>query len=321
MVWFNLNYSNCFNAKIISLHKIYQHFQFRFNQSFRIFNFNPKVSLPVILVFGALMIVKLPQDFFYPLLYFSMVLVFHINRKDIPFLKKTFISNWRLIVFLESAFIYTLFLMANINYKIEKFGLLAFLATISLCFLQPRSKPFPTLQWNFISNDLFEWKSYFRKNTWMFIVTYIIVVASAYHHASLILGGVFLLDFLSHIYENNENKEMLEVYFKKMSFKDKIYKNFLFFNALLLPIYILFLILNFNESLYLLYYIFFMNCYFLLIITRKYRLYHHHEKANYFSIAVFIEYFVYSMLIIPALIMIRLNIKEAEQNIRNYVGN
>lgn len=301
------------------MYKIYQHFQFRFNQSFRIFNFNPKVSLPIILVFGALMIVELPQTIFYPLLYFSMVLVFHINRKDIPFLKKTFISNWRFIIFLESAFIYTLFLMANINYKIEKFGLLAFLAIISLCFLQPRSKPFPTLQWNFISNDLFEWKSYMRKNTWMFIVTYIILIASAYHQASLILCGIFLLDYLSHVYENNENKEMLEVYFKKMNFKDKIYKNLIFFNALLSPTYIVFFILN--ESLYLLYYIFFMNCYFLLILTRKYKLYHHHEKANYFSIAVFIEYFAYSITIIPALIMIRLNTKEAQQNISKYVGN
>lgn len=318
---FILNYSNRFNAKIISLHKIYQHFQFRFNQSFRIFNFNPKVSLPVILVFGALMIVKFPQTVFYPLLYFSLVLIFHINRKDIPFLKKTFISNWRFIIFLESAFIYTLFLMANINYKIEKFGLLAFAAIISLCFLQPKIKPFPTLQWNFISSDLFEWKSYLRKNTWMFIFTYIILLLSAYNQASLILCGIFLLDFLSHVYENNENKEMLEVYFKKISFKDKIYKNVVFFNTLLLPTYIGFLILNFNESLYLLYYIFFMNCYFLLILTRKYRLYHHHEKANYFSIAVFIEYFVYSMLIIPAFIMIRLNTKEAQQNIKNYVGN
>lgn len=303
------------------MYKIYQHFQFRFNQSFRIFNFNPKVSLPIILVFGALMIVELPQTIFYPLLYFSMVLVFHINRKDIPFLKKTFISNWRFIIFLESAFIYTLFLMANINYKIEKFGLLAFLAIISLCFLQPRSKPFPTLQWNFISNDLFEWKSYLRKNTWMFIVTYIILIASAYHQASLILCGIFLLDYLSHVYENNEDKEMLEVYFKKMNFKDKIYKNVIFFNALLSPTYIVFFILNFNESLYLLYYIFFMNCYFLLILTRKYKLYHHQEKANYFSIAVFIEYFAYSITIIPALIMIRLNTKEAQQNISKYVGN
>jgi hypothetical protein len=303
------------------LHKIYQHFQFRFNQSFRIFNFNPKVSLPVILVFGALMIVKFPQTVFYPLLYFSMVLVFHINRIDIPFLKKTFISNWRLIIFLESAFIYMLFLIANINYKIEKFGLLAFVAIILLCFLQPKSKPFPTLQWNFISNDLFEWKSYMRKNTWMFILTYIIVVASAYHQASLILCGIFLLDYLSHVYENNENKEMLEVYFKKMNFKDKIYKNVVFFNALLSPTYIGFLIFNFNESLYLLYYIFFMNCYFLLILTRKYKLYQHHEKANYFSIAVFIEYFAYSITIIPALIMIRLNSKEAQQNISKYVGN
>lgn len=303
------------------MYKIYKHFQFRFNQSFRIFNYNPKISLPIFLVFGMLMIVEFPKTFLYPLLYFSMTLVFHINRKDIPFLKKIFINHWRLIIFFESSFIYTLFLMANINYKIEKFGLMMFLATVSLCFLQPKSKPFPTLQWNFISNDLFEWKSYLRKNTWMFILTYLVVIASAYHQASLILCGIFLLDYLSHVYENNENKEMLEVYFKKINFKDKIYKNIVFFNALLSPTYIAFLIINFKENLYLLYYIFFMNLYFLLILTRKYKLYHHHEKANYFSIVVFIEYFVYSMLIIPAFIIIRINIKEAQQNIKNYVGN
>ncbi|MGI9653160.1 hypothetical protein [Chryseobacterium sp. RLHN22] len=303
------------------MHKIYQHFQFRFNQSFRIFNFNPKVSLPVILVFGALMIVEFPKAYLYPLLYFSLALVFHINRKDIPFLRKIFVSNWRFIIFLESAVIYFIFLLTNINYKIEKFGLMMLGALILLCFLEPKSKPFPTLQWNFISNDLFEWKSYLRKNTWMFIFTYVIIIASAYYPASLILGGIFLLDYLSHVYENNENKEMLEVYFKKISFKDKIYKNLIFFNSLLLPTYITFLIINFNENLYLLYYIFFMNLYFLLIITRKYKVYHHHEKSSYFSIAVFIEFFAYSMLIIPAFIMIRLNSKEAQQNIKNYVGN
>lgn len=303
------------------MHKIYQHFQFRFNQSFRIFNFNPKVSLLVILVFGALMIVEFPKTYLYPLLYFSLALVFHINRKDIPFLRKIFVNNWRLIIFFESAMIYSIFLLTNINYKIEKFGLMMLGALILLCFLEPKSKPFPTLQWNFISNDLFEWKSYLRKNTWMFIFTYMIIIASAYYPASLILGGIFLLDYLSHVYENNENKEMLEVYFKKISFKDKIYKNLIFFNSLLLPTYIIFLIINFNENLYLLYYIFFMNLYFLLILTRKYKLYHHHEKSNYFSIAVFIEFFVYSMLIIPALIIIRLNSKDAQQNIKNYVGN
>jgi len=303
------------------LQKIYRHFQFRFNQSFRIFNFNPKVSLPVFLIFGVLMIIELPEIYLYPLLYFSLVLVFHINRKDIPFLKKIFIHNWRLIIFLESAIIYTIILMANINYKIEKFGLMMFGSVVLLCFLQPKPQPFPTLQWNFISNDLFEWKSYLRKNTWMFILTYLIIIASAYYPASLILCGIFLLDYLSHVYEHNENKEMLEVYFKKMSFKYKIYKNLIFFNSLLLPTYIVFIIINFNESLYLLYYIFFMNLYFLLIITRKYKLYHHHEKSSYFSIIVFIEFFTYSMLIIPAFIMIRLHMKEAQQNINQYVGN
>lgn len=267
------------------------------------------------------MIVEFPKTYLYPLLYFSLALVFHINRKDIPFLRKIFVNNWRLIIFFESAMIYSIFLLTNINYKIEKFGLMMLGALILLCFLEPKSKPFPTLQWNFISNDLFEWKSYLRKNTWMFIFTYMIIIASAYYPASLILGGIFLLDYLSHVYENNENKEMLEVYFKKISFKDKIYKNLIFFNSLLLPTHITFLIINFNENLYLLYYLFFMNLYFLLILTRKYKLYHHHEKSSYFSIAVFIEFFVYSMLIIPAFIIIRLNIKDAQQNIKNYVGN
>lgn len=303
------------------MYNIYQHFQFRFSQSLRIFNFNPKVSIPIFLVFGALMIINLPEPFFYPLLYFSIVLVFHINRKDIPFLKKVFIHRWRVIIFLESAIIYTIFLMANIHYRIEKFGVMLLAALIVFCFIQPRSKPFPTLQWNFISNDLFEWKSYLRKNTWMFIVTYIVLILSAYHRASLILCGIFLLDYLSHVYENNENKEMLEVYFKKISFNDKIYKNTVFFNVLLLPAYIGFLILNFTDSLYLLYYMLLMNSYFLLIITRKYKLYHHKEKSSYFSIAVFIEFFVYSILIVPAFIIIRLNSKEAQQNIKKYVGN
>lgn len=303
------------------MYKIYQHFQFRIDQSFRIFNLNPKVSIPAFLVFGALIFIKLPEPFLYPILYFSIVLIFHINRKDIPFLKKIFIHRFKLIIFLESAVVYTIFLMTNINYRIEKFGVIMFAALIVFCFFQPKSKQFPTLNWNFISNDLFEWKSYFRKNTWIFILTYIILILSAYHRATLILCGIFLLDYISHVYENNESKEMLEVYFKKFSFKDKIYKNTVFFNLLLLPTYIGFLVLNSTDSLYLLYYMLVMNSYFSLIITRKYKLYHHREKSSYFSIAVFIEFFVYSVLIIPAFIMIRLNSKEAQQNIKKYVGN
>lgn len=303
------------------MYKIYQHFQFRINQSFRIFNLNPKVSIPAFLVFGALIFIKLPEPVLYPILYFSIVLVFHINRKDIPFLKKIFIHRWRLIIFLESAAVYTIFVMTNINYRIEKFGVMIFAALLVFCFIQPKSKLFPTLNWNFISNDLFEWKSYLRKNTWIFILTYMILILSAYHRATLILCGIFLLDYISHVYENNESKEMLEVYFKKISFKDKIYKNTVFFNLVLLPTYIGFVVLNSTDILYLLYYMLLMNSYFSLIITRKYKLYNHREKSSYFSIAVFIEFFVYSVLIIPAFIMIRLNSREAQQNIKKYVGN
>jgi hypothetical protein len=41
------------------------------------------------------------------------------------------------------------------------------------------------------------------------------ILASSYHPATLIVVGAFALDYVSHVYEPNENKEMLEMYFRK----------------------------------------------------------------------------------------------------------
>jgi hypothetical protein len=58
---------------------------------------NPKISLPILLVLGALVAVKLPSNYYYPAIFFALTLTFHINRKDIPFLKKVFVK-----IFLKS---------------------------------------------------------------------------------------------------------------------------------------------------------------------------------------------------------------------------
>ncbi|NML69040.1 hypothetical protein HHL23_04430 [Chryseobacterium sp. RP-3-3] len=301
--------------------KLLNHLRFRLYQIFRIFNLDMKVSITFLLVFGSLIAVKLPSEHYYPGLFFMAAFVFHCSRKDIPFLKKVFEKSWRAFIVLESAFIYTVFLLGNIHYKLEETGLALYIVIAAFAFFFPKTKLDPALKWNFIPTDLFEWKTFLRKNTWFSMMGYVMVLLSSYHPGSLIVAGIFLTDFVSDIYEPYESKEMFEMYFKKLSLKEKIRKNSLFFNALLLPVYTLFLIINPYDSLYLLYYFLFMNLYFLLIITRKYKLYHYKEKRGYYNISVYLEYIFYSMTVIPALLVLRNNIKNAEQNIKTYVGD
>ena len=301
--------------------KIFHHFIFRIQQGFRIFNLNPKISLPILLVLGALIAVKLPSNYYYPAIFFALTLTFHINRKDIPFLKKVFVKNWRLIIYIESAIIYVLFILGNINYKIDKLGISLFFAIILFSFFYPKAKPNLSLKWNFIPDSLFEFRSFLRKNTWFAIIGYVIIVLSAYQTALLIFVGIFILDYFSNIYEHNENKEMLEIYFKKHSFEQKLKSNLNFFNLLLLPTYVGFLIMNYKDSIFLIYYFVFMNLYFLLILTRKYKIYNHKEKTNYYNMGVYLQYFFCSITIIPAIFVLRENIKTAKKNIKLYVGS
>ena len=133
--------------------------------------------------------------------------------------------------------------------------------------------------------------------------------------------AIILLDFFSNIYEHNESKEMLEIYFNKYSFGEKLKSNVYFFNLLLLPTYLVFLILNSEDSIYLIYYIVFMNLYFLLILTRKYKVYDYKEKTNYFNMGVFLEYFFYSITVIPAIFVLKENIRTSKKNIKLYVGS
>jgi hypothetical protein len=114
---------------------------------------------------------------------------------------------------------------------------------------------------------------------------------------------------------------MLEMYFKKHSFEEKLKTNLYFFNILLLPTYLGFLILNYEDSNFLIYYFVFMNLYFLLILTRKYKIYDHKEKTNYYNMGVYLEYFFCSITIIPAIFVLRENIKTAKRNIKLYVGS
>lgn len=264
---------------------------------------------------------KLPDNRLYPLLFFLIALSFHFRRKDIPFLKKAFIKNWRLIIFLESAFIYLFLLLGNIHYKSDILGLVGLFLVTGFPFFYPKAKINVTSKWDFIPNELFEWKCLLRKNTVTAILAYIIIIASSYHISTLIFCGLFILDLFPRLYSDNENKEMLEMYFRKYTLEDKILKNMKLFNLVFLPVYIGFLILNRENSLPLLCYILFMNLFLVLALTRKYKVYHYKERTNYFDMGIFLSYFLYTISVIPAIIIIIDNIKSAKENISKYVGN
>ena len=55
---------------------------------------------------------------------------------------------------------------------------------------------------------------------------------SDFKTALLIFVGIFILDYFSNIYEHNESKEMLEMYFKKHTFEEKLKSNLNIFNQL-----------------------------------------------------------------------------------------
>ncbi len=310
-----------FSTIFKALEKVYFHFVFRLKQCLRIFNWMPQVSMPAILILGCLMIVKLPKAYYYPLFSLLFVIFYHFSRKDIPFLKKAFVDNWRFVIFLENLIIYLIFLLLNINYRIDFYGIYFLFSLGILSFFYPKKQPKLGLKWNFIPNYLFEWKAFLRRYSWLAIIIFIISIFSGYNPASLIFFGIFILDYISKIYLDNECKEVLQAYFNQNSFQYKIRKNLIFLNVLLLPSYLVFLTLNYSESIYLMYYFAFMNLYYSLIITRKYKIYSHKQKTNNYNMGVFLEYFFCSATIIPALFVLHSNIKSAQKNIKNYVKN
>ncbi|MDO5616441.1 MAG: hypothetical protein Q4G16_09635 [Cruoricaptor ignavus] len=299
----------------------YHHTTFRLKQALRIFNLNPRFSLPILLLLGGLVIVKLPENWAYPLAFFILILVFHFRRKDLDFLQKIFVKHWRLVIYFENAILFSIFLLANINYQLDVFGGLALVFLGCFSFILPKKNSNIICRWNFIPDSLFEWRSFLRQHTLGFIVIYIILLISTYYQASFILFGLLVSDYLFFIFNKNENKEMLKMYFSEIDFNLKIKKNLYFLNGLLLPAYVVFILINTDYSDYLLFFIVFINLYYLLVIIGKYKNYHHKLSGYYYNMGISLQYFFCSVTIFPAVFLIWIDAKKARKNIKYYVGN
>ncbi|MCJ8496702.1 hypothetical protein MVI27_00325 [Chryseobacterium salipaludis] len=301
--------------------KLLHHFIFRVNQVFRVLNFNPRASVPVVFVLALFIFIELPQQEWMAMLSLFLVTAFHFSRKDIKFLKKVLPTIWWMVIIFETSILYLLPLVINIHYQLHSQTLLCLIPILIFPFIKARQTFSLPISWTIIPDPLFEWKSFLRRTTILFFIVYGIVIASGFHKAIFIFTGLFVLEYVSYIFEPNEPKEMLQLYFKKYTFIEKLKHNVFLYNLLLVPAYIVFIINHTASFETLLFYILVMNMYLLLTISRKYKLYHHSKKTNQHSIAVAIEHLFLSITIIPALFVIKNNSKKAKVNIAGYVGN
>ena len=300
---------------------LFIHIKFRIRQIIRMLTFNSKLVISSFIFIMLIMAVKLPDNYF-PILFLFPVIIFHLGRKDIYFLKKTFHRSWRFTILLENLIIWAFLSAINIHYRYDvKSIACVFIILILSFFVKSIEKKKTLLKWNFLPYPLFEWRSYLRKNTILIILFYPLILTSAYESSTLIFGGLFILDPVSHVFKHNECKEMLDMYFSRISLKEKVKQNIIFFNIALTPLYILFVILNLTSFYIVIYYIAFMNLYYLLVVTEKYKLYAHDKPHTEYYMGNYFEKLFLAITIVPALFSIKKNIELSNQKIKSYVGN
>lgn len=292
---------------------------FRFNQFFRAINNNVQLGNTLVVCGIIIFFVKLPNQNLYPLLFLLPIFMFHFQRKDILFLKKIF-AYWQLIVLLEYLFILVFVAVLCKNYVYHYNIIYALLGVFTLPFLKKKEAN-NIISLSFLSNNLYEIKSTIRKNIVVFIFQLFLFYLSSYHPFTLFLVLIISLEFLCNIYNDFENKELIQSYFSEKSIEYKVKSNLIFLNLLFFPLYIAYVYFNFNSIEYLGYYIIFLNLFVTERILLKYKNYNTTEKSFSLFIANIMSLAMQSALILPSLINIKNSLKKAQSNISKYVAH
>ena len=292
---------------------------FRFNQFFRAINNNVQLGNTLVVCGIIIFFVKLPNPNLYPLLFLLPIFMFHFQRKDILFLKKIF-PYWQLIISLEYLFILVLVAVLCKNYVYHYNIIYALLGVFTLPYLKKKETN-SVISLAFLSNNFYEIKSVIRKNIVVFIFQIFLFYLSSYHPFTLFLVLIISLEFLSNIYNDFENKELIQSYFSEKSIEYKVKSNLIILNLLFSPLYLAYSSFNFHAMEYLAYYIIFLNLFITERILLKYKNYNTTEKSFSLFIANIMSLAMQSALILPSLINIKNSLKKAQSNISKYVAH
>lgn len=295
-------------------------YKFRILQFFRILNKDITMLNSLVISFVIIFFVKLPNQNFYLILFLLLFLVIHSNRNDINFLKKIFNKTWYLIIYIEYLFLFSLSLILNKNYSIDYFFFISLIFLFGLIFI-PKYKSNFILKLNKIPYYLFEIKSYIRKHFIFCIVTYILFLFSTFHPFSFILMLIISLEYISNIYSEYESKELMQSYFEKFDINFKIKTANVFFNIIFIPIYLLYVLQNYDKLEFLMLFFLILNLFIIERIIIKYKKYDNTKKNDYLFIADIFIITLKSVLILPVLLNLNRNKLICQKNINKYVRN
>ncbi|MGQ1928606.1 hypothetical protein [Ornithobacterium rhinotracheale] len=300
--------------------KLFHHFKFRFRQTFRVLEANPKLVFTAFLLLFVFILISL-SNFYLNLIYALIVGVFHFSRKDIAFLKKVFGNYFYLVVGVGNVLIFIFLSGINVNYEYNLLSVAFVIGLIFFSVLTRRNTPSLVYHFDFVSNDLFELKSYLRRNTLsVFIFSPIFLFLSS-RKDLYVFSLLFVMDWILNIFKYNESKEMLGSYFSKHSIAHKIIRYVLILNISLIPSFGIFAFFNFKYFYFIPFYLLIVNLYLILILAKKYANYSHKKAVKYNSIMDYYGSALSAIFIFPAIFQIRQYIKLAKNKISNYVGD
>lgn len=191
------------------------------------------------------------QSFLFIPIYLALSLPFHFKRTDNSFLLKLAVPKkviwaigYNLIVFPV-----TILLLYNLQWRVALFGhVLATLTTFlpnSFSIKQRFSGNSRVVA--LIPNHLFEWKSFFRRRKFTFLIYYLLTASLCFSVIAESIGILILLAILSEVYNRFEPKELMEIYPDKSPFLwSKLKAHSLFIHLTFLPLYILFAVFHYQ---------------------------------------------------------------------------
>jgi hypothetical protein len=268
---------------------------------------------------GFLYFFKVENSNWYALVSIGVIFLYHFLRKDLGFLKNVLGKEFYFIIVTEYLLIW-LFINAFFIFKTENhLFLLSFLGCFFLPFISFKKYFFNPFFIKYIPKILIEWKSYFRRKLAGFLLFIVFSAFLGYHPATLFLCLFLWINYILIIYAPTESKELLIAQFSKIGLRKKCFYSSVFCVLLSLPMFMVYLFLNYSQPEYLVYFILYIFLANYTIITHKYFNFNEKSPENPANESEFFKHLLLIITIVPALLSIYHNRKEAEKKIKNYV--
>lgn len=288
---------------------------------------NPSLDvlvIPIVIIFLFFKI-NIEYNLIYVLLLFSLLTFYLRNKTDFSLLKHFFNKKTYYILNISEGIIIVFFIsiigLANTNLSFYSLFLFIILSLIIIIIntIYHKDKKSNVIISGKLNMTNFEFISFFRQNKFYSLFIFICSLACFFHDLFCFVYIYFIIDFLTNVFSSNENKELLSVYFERISLKRK----FLFILKNVVYIYIPVIVSSFINKIdffIIIYSFFVIVLYILLFLSYKYSKYLNKEQKVNISNTELIVLLLLSSTIIGGVMYFLSLYKESLIKIKTYVN-